>query len=202
MKYRSILVSHIIVLWILLGGGVSAAADPTDKAGFDFFEAKIRPVLVRHCYQCHSAKAAATKMLKGGLQVDTREGLLRGGETGPALLAGQPEKSLLIAALKHDGLEMPPKNRLPASIVADFEKWIHLGAPDPREGGAVVAAETDLAAGRQHWAFQPLATAAPPQLQEDDWIRNDVDRFIRTRQQTEGVIGNPRATPLLSLIHI
>ena len=199
MKHRSILVSQLIVLWILFEGGVSTAADPTDKSGFDFFESKIRPVLVRHCYQCHSAKAAAGKMLKGGLQVDTREGLLRGGETGPALIPGQPEKSLLIAALKHDGLEMPPKTRLPASIVTDFEKWIHLGAPDPREGGAVVTAETDLAAGRQHWAFQPLATVAPPQLQENDWVRNDVDRFIRARQQTEGVTGNPRATPLTLL---
>ena len=147
MKYRTILASQFVVLWAVVG--VAAAADPTDKSGLDFFEAKIRPVLVRHCYQCHSAKAAAGKMLKGGLQVDTREGLLRGGENGPALIAGQPEKSLLVAALKHDGLEMPPKNQLPAAIVADFEKWIRLGAPDPREGGSVVAADTDLVAGRQ-----------------------------------------------------
>ncbi|MEE3371920.1 MAG: PSD1 and planctomycete cytochrome C domain-containing protein [Planctomycetota bacterium] len=199
MKYRSSLVSHFLAVCAVVGGGVSALAAPADKAGLDFFEAKIRPVLVRHCYQCHSAKAAATKMLKGGLQVDTREGLLRGGETGPALIAGQPEQSLLVAALKHDGLEMPPKNRLPASIITDFEKWIRLGAPDPRTGGSVEAAGTDLEAGRQHWAFQPLAAAAPPPVQDNGWIRNDVDRFIRTRQQTAGVTANPRATPLTLL---
>ena len=199
MKYRSSLVIQCLAVWALVGGGILAAAAPADKAGLDFFEAKIRPVLVRHCYQCHSAKAAATKMLKGGLQVDTRAGLLRGGETGPALIAGQPAQSLLVAALKHDGLEMPPKSRLPASVVVDFEKWIRMGAPDPREGASVETTGTDLEAGRQHWAFQPLAAAAPPQVQDNGWIRNDVDRFIRARQQTAGVTANPRA-PSLTLL--
>ena len=98
-------------LTVVLLASTSFAADKPaeDRKGLDFFESKIRPVLVRHCYKCHSAKAASTKMLKGGLQVDTRSGIRKGGETGPAVVPGQPGKSLLVAALKHDGLEMPPK---------------------------------------------------------------------------------------------
>ena len=146
---RTVLVG---LLGLLLASTVTAAdktaADKTaaDRKGLDFFESKIRPVLVRHCYQCHSAKAAATKMLKGELQVDTRSGIRKGGETGPAVVPGQPGKSLLVAALKHDGPKMPPKAKLPASIVADFEKWIQLGAPDPRDGKAVATQEAQLEA--------------------------------------------------------
>ena len=199
MKYRLSRVGQLFVFCAVVLGWVFTAAAQADKSGLDFFESKIRPVLVRHCYQCHSSKAAAGKMLKGGLQVDTREGLLRGGDTGPVLIPGQPAKSLLVAALKHDGLEMPPKTRLPASIVADFEKWIRLGAPDPRVGGSVAAAETDIEAGRRHWAFQPLTAIVPPQVPDEGWIRNDIDRFIRARQQKAGVVANQRAVPLTLL---
>ena len=177
----------------------SVATAQTDKSGLDFFEAKIRPVLVRRCYECHSAKAAAAKALKGGLQVDTRDGIRQGGETGPAMIPGQPEKSLLIAALKYDGLEMPPQAKLPASIVADFEKWISLGAPDPRDGKSVAMAETDIVSGREHWAFQPLAQPAPPQPTDANWIRSDLDRFIRVRQESAGVVPNKLAQPLTLL---
>jgi len=128
------------VLAVVLLASSTAMAAEKDRKGLDFFESKIRPVLVRHCYECHSGKAAASKTLKGGLQLDTRIGIRNGGETGPAVLPGQPDKSLLIEALKHDGLEMPPKSKLPASIIADFEKWIAIGAPDPRDGPTVVTA--------------------------------------------------------------
>ena len=177
----------------------SLATAQTDKSGLDFFESKIRPVLVRRCYQCHSAKAAASDALKGGLQVDTRDGLRKGGETGPAVIPGQPSKSLLIAALKYNGLEMPPKAKLPAAIVADFEKWIRLGALDPREGKSVALAETNIDTGRKHWAFQPLDQPVPPQPNDGDWIRNDVDRFIRVRQQAAEVVPNRVAAPLTLL---
>ena len=132
------------VLSVVLLASSTAMAAEKDRKGLDFFESKIRPVLVRHCYKCHSGKAAASKTLKGGLQLDTRTGIRKGGETGPAVVPGQPAKSLLIEALKHDGLEMPPKSKLPASIIADFEKWIALGAPDPRDGPAVATTEIDI----------------------------------------------------------
>src|SRR5215212_10035016 len=105
----------------------------TARAGeFDFFEAKIRPVLVEHCYKCHSA---TSEKLKGGLHLDTKAGVLRGGETGPAVVPGDPSKSLLIRALeyKDETLQMPPKQKLADSVVQDFVEWVKSGAPDPRE---------------------------------------------------------------------
>lgn len=198
-----------IVLVVAVSLSVTPVATAADKPvakkptaarkGLDFFESKIRPVLVRHCYQCHSAKAAAGKTLKGGLQVDTREGIRKGGETGPAVIPGQPAKSLLIAALKHEGLEMPPKAKLPASIVADFEKWIGLGAPDPREGKSVASTEIDIDAGRKHWSFQALSRVKVPQVKDTGWVRNDLDRFILARQQSAGITANRTATPLTLL---
>ena len=192
-------------LTVVLLASTSFAADKPaeDRKRLDFFESKIRPVLVRHCYKCHSAKAASTKMLKGGLQVDTRSGIRKGGETGPAVVPGQPGKSLLVAALKHDGLEMPPKAKLPASIVADFEKWIQLGAPDPRDGKTVATTTIDIKAGKTHWSFQPLADVKPPQVADGDTVRTDIDRFIHTLQRAKGISPNPRATPatLLRRLH-
>src|SRR5215831_20258771 len=98
----------------------------------EFFEKKIRPVLAERCYECHSAKA--TK-LKGNLLLDTREGTLKGGDTGPSIVSGDPDKSLLVRALRgndEDVKKMPPKQKLPAAQIADFEEWVRRGAPDPR----------------------------------------------------------------------
>jgi hypothetical protein len=116
---------QILVLVALLS---SAHAADTN-----FFETKIRPVLVEQCYKCHSAQS---EKLKGGLHVDTREGLLKGGDTGPSIVPGDPEKSLLIRALqyKDETLQMPPKKRLPDEVVNDFVAWVKSGAPDPRGG--------------------------------------------------------------------
>ena len=102
-----------------------------DEAGIRFFEEKIRPVLVEHCYSCHSADA---KKFKGGLRLDSKATLLKGGETGPALIPGKPNESLLIKAIRytHEELKMPPKEKLPAPVIADLERWVAMGAPDPR----------------------------------------------------------------------
>src|SRR5947208_16122477 len=111
---RSIVLASLIVLV----GGLSAAVD--DPKGVDFFEKNIRPVLVANCYQCHSATA---KELKGELRLDTKEGVRKGGESGLAVVPGKPEESLLIRALRHEeGLEMPPKDKLPDSVIANFVK--------------------------------------------------------------------------------
>ena len=95
-----------------------------------FFENKIRPVLVKHCYACHSEQAARTKKLRGGLRLDSRAALLKGGDSGPAVDLDKPAESLLIQALKYESLEMPPQGALPASIVADFQKWIERSDSD------------------------------------------------------------------------
>src|SRR5262245_57481951 len=123
-----------------------AQAQPTktfaDKPTADqiaFFEKKIRPVLVEKCYSCHSDKA---EKVKGGFYLDTREGIRKGGETGPSMIPGSPEKSKLIIALRHKDPDtaMPPKGKLPDSVIADFEAWVKMGAPDPRDGKAIAAA--------------------------------------------------------------
>ena len=145
----------------------------------DFFEKKIRPQMVEHCYQCHSAAAAAKGRLEGDLQLDTRDGTRRGGDTGPAVVPGNPEKSLLISALRHDELEMPPKRNLPARVIADFVHWIKLGAVDPRDGKRLEGnALIDWEQARKHWAFRPLDNHTPPDVAQPGWIRNGIDRFI------------------------
>src|SRR5262249_18766257 len=125
---------------------LARAAEP----GAQFFEQKIRPVLVSQCYECHSAQA---KKPKGGFLLDTKEGLLAGGDTGRALGPGKRVESLLIKAIRHDGLEMPPKGKLSDEVVADFERWVKMGAPDPRTktDAAERKAEIDIAKGRQFW---------------------------------------------------
>src|ERR1700741_2743871 len=115
---------HIVLA--LLGGFVATAlqAAENDPKGIDFFEKHIRPVLVANCYQCHSASA---KELKGELRVDTKEGIRKGGESGAAVIPGKPDASLLIQAMRHEeGMEMPPNNKLPESVIANCVKWVEM----------------------------------------------------------------------------
>ncbi len=150
-----------------------------------FFESKIRPVLVAHCYECHSSDS---KIVQGGLRVDSRDGLLKGGDTGPAIVPGRPEQSLLLKALRYDGIEMPPKAKLSASIVKDFETWLRLGAPDPRIAKEPKGIRTiDLEAGRKHWAFQPVADPALPPVRDEAWPIDAVDRFVLARLEQAGL---------------
>jgi len=187
---------RLLAVLILALCATGLRASEPDRKGLDFFEAKIRPMLVTHCYSCHSAGAAAKKKLKGGLLLDSRSGSRRGGESGAAVVPGKPGDSLLISALRHDGLKMPPKGKLPDEIVAHFVKWIEMGAPDPREGGGVVtASQVDLEAGRKHWAFQPLGQEEPPEVEKADWMRTPVDRFVKVRLERAGITANSRAEP-------
>src|SRR5262249_35840457 len=127
------------------------SAQPNARKGIEFFESKIRPVLVEHCYRCHSEEARKKGKLKAGLLLDSKAGLLKGGETGPALVAGKPRESLLLKALRHEGdLHMPPSGKLAAAILSDFEMWIKLGAPDPRDGkqGSIAEANIDWTKAR------------------------------------------------------
>src|SRR5262249_37820457 len=132
------------------------AAAHGQQPGVEFFEKKIRPVLVNHCYECHSAAAQKAKKLKGELLLDSKQGVREGGATGPAVVRGDVKNSLLLKALRHEGPKMPPQGPLPPEVVADFEAWVKMGAPDPRDGAVVVKKEIDIEAGRQYWAFQPL----------------------------------------------
>ena len=182
---------------LLILSGSSEAADDDDD-GITFFELKIRPVLAENCYKCHSAEAVANDKLKGSLQLDTREGIRKGGDTGPAVVPSQADASLILKALRHEGdLQMPPDNKLSEAIVADFAKWIEMGAPDPRDGAIAEVAETgvDIEAGKQHWAFQPLTKPTPPKVTDEAWVRTPADQFIRAKLEEQNIDSNPIADP-------
>jgi Protein of unknown function (DUF1553)/Protein of unknown function (DUF1549)/Planctomycete cytochrome C len=179
---------------LLLGlilGPAGRAADPD----FDFFEKKIRPVLAEHCFKCHSAEVERAGKLKGGLFLDSRDGVLKGGETGPAIVAGKPAESRLIRALRYDGeVRMPPKGKLSDAIVADFEKWVRIGAPDPRvNSGSRRAVGMTLEEGRKFWAYKPVAAPAPPPVKETEWATNEIDRFILAKLEEKGLKPSPDA---------
>ena len=163
-------------------GGLSAAPE----AGLEFFEKKIRPVLVEHCYQCHSTESVAANKLKGGLRLDTQGGTRAGGDTGPAVVPGKVDASLLIKALRQDQFEMPPKGKLPDAVIADFVKWIEMGAPDPRTKEVAVHPKPAVTAG-DHWAFKPVIAAKPPNVKRTAWLKGDIDRFVLARMEQQGL---------------
>jgi hypothetical protein len=153
------------------------------KEGVDFFEKKIRPVLVHNCYKCHSGDPAKAK---AHLVLDTRDGLRKGGESGEVVAPRHPEKSLLIEAIKYEGLEMPPDGQLPDEVIADFEKWVEMGAPDPRMGKAANPKnKIDLAEAKRYWAFQAPKASPASKVHDSAWPHSDIDRFILARLEKE-----------------
>jgi hypothetical protein len=162
----------------------------------EFFESKIRPVLVQHCYECH---AADSKTIRGGLLVDSRQGLLEGGESGPAIVPGNLEESLLISALKYQDFEMPPKEKLSPEIIANFEKWITDGAEDPRIASNAVGKPNgiDIEAGRKHWAYQPLRAPVIPKVKNSSWPSNDIDHFVLAGLEAAKMQAGPDAKKIV-----
>ncbi|MEY2407544.1 MAG: hypothetical protein QOF48_214, partial [Verrucomicrobiota bacterium] len=166
------------------------AAVPTakpDAAGLEFFEKNIRPLFVERCYNCHGAQA---EKLKGGLLLDTREGLLKGGDSGPAILAGAPDKSLLIKAVRYldPDLQMPPSKaggQLAPADIAHLEQWITMGAPDPRNASA--ASAKPRTPPEQHWAFKPVTRPALPAVKNNKSVQNEIDRFILAKLEARGL---------------
>jgi hypothetical protein len=157
------------------------------------FESKIRPILVKHCYECHSASA---KKIGGKLLLETPSEMLGGGESGPAIVPGRPDESLLIQALRYEDIEMPPKHRLPPAVIRDFETWVRMGAPDPRSaapaGRESPAITTDKAA---LWSFQPVSNSNPPTVKAADWPRGPIDAFVLSKIEEAGLMPAADATP-------
>lgn len=173
-----------LINFSLVTASVALSDDKSTTSGVDFFESRIRPILTEHCLECHSGDS---KILRGGLRLDSRQESLKGGDSGPAIVPGKPEDSLLIAAMKYDGLEMPPKGKLPDSVIADFEMWIRDGASDPRtESRPAKLRPVDWDAAKQHWSFQPLTDPQPPQVAGYEHHSNPIDRFILQRLAMEG----------------
>ncbi len=167
-----------------------------------FFENKIRPVLAEKCYKCHAENA---EKIKGGFVLDTREGIRRGGESGPGVVPGDLVKSLVIESLHYTNkdMQMPPEKgggKLPDSVIADFEQWVRMGAPDPREGKAsVVKSEWDTEKAKNHWAYQPVKRALVPAVKDIAWPRNDIDRLVLAGLETKGIrpVGDAQPEALL-----
>jgi hypothetical protein len=196
------LLKVILVFVASATGSLSVSAAGPDAKDIEFFEAKIRPVLAKHCYECHSAAAAAKGKLKAQLALDTRAGIQKGGESGKLVVAGKPNESSLLKALRHDAdaSAMPPNEKLPAAVVADFETWILRGAPDPRDGAAVsVKRGMSIEEGRKFWSFVPPQAVPPPAVKDVAWAHDDVDQFLRAKQEEIGLrpLGNTEPTLLL-----
>ncbi|MGQ0637206.1 MAG: PSD1 and planctomycete cytochrome C domain-containing protein [Planctomycetaceae bacterium] len=183
-----------IACWAALSRSAPAADDtarfakdsPTlTVAEQQFFEKQVRPLLIKHCYECHSTEA---KILKGGLYLDSRAGWMKGGDSGAAIVPGDPDNSLLIDAVRYAALEMPPQGKLPAPAIAILEQWVRMGAPDPRiDGAPTLATGPDPAAGRAHWSFQPLRKPDLPRVKNEGWPHSDVDRFILAGLDAQGL---------------
>lgn len=169
-------------------------AKPPTTGDAAFFENKIRPILVKHCYQCHSADA---KEVGGKLLLDSREGMRKGGESGPTVIARKPDQSPLIQAIRYDGLEMPPDQPLPESVVKDFEQWVRRGAVYPREPkrGGETSSNGEDAAEDVLWSLLPVADPALPAVRDSRWPRDPLDRFVLHKIEAEGLSPAADADP-------
>ncbi|HLJ56722.1 MAG TPA: PSD1 and planctomycete cytochrome C domain-containing protein, partial [Chthonomonadaceae bacterium] len=169
-------------------------AETADSAAAEMFEKKIRPALAQNCYECHSQSAGKSL---GGLTLDTRAGLLKGGSRGTGLVPGHPDKSLLIEAITYSrpDLKMPPKGKLPESVIADLTEWVRHGAVWPAD--SVPAARSASGAAdklkRSHWAWQPVRKVAPPPVKRAAWPQNAIDRFVLAKLEAKGLTPQPKA---------
>jgi len=185
-----------VVAAAVLGMAVGARGDDAELARVDFFEAKVRPILVERCYSCHSAGA---KSVKGGLVLDSAEGLEKGGDLGPVVEPGEPDESLLIEAIGYEdpGVQMPPKGKLPDEEIAVLREWVASGAffPAPKPGTAapVKALGIDFEEERRHWSYQPIRRHEPPATRDQEWATSSIDPFILAKLEAEGLTPSPPA---------
>ncbi|MFN0052228.1 MAG: PSD1 and planctomycete cytochrome C domain-containing protein [Planctomycetales bacterium] len=184
----------ILLLVFSVSQRLNADEPPPTPEGLAFFEKRIRPLFIEHCYECHSTG----KKAKGGLTLDTRHGTRTGGDSGPTLIPGDPEHSPLVEAVRYKNRDrqMPPKGPLSEAQVRDLEAWVAMGAPDPRDAPPAEKPqrpEFDLEQGRRHWSFQPLANPAIPSVTHRDWVRTPIDAFVLERLEHSGLAPAPAA---------
>jgi mono/diheme cytochrome c family protein len=185
----------LLVAWIggcCLGATGSAQEKKPTPAAVQFFESKVRPVLAANCFECHGAKKQ-----KRGLRLDSLAGMLEGGDNGPVIVPGHPEKSLLVKVINHDGdVKMPSKSKkLPKEQIDALAQWIKMGAPWPgdgktpaKKGEFVISPEA-----RAHWAYQPVKRPPIPEVKNKAWVRNPIDAFILARLEAKGLQPAPPA---------
>ncbi len=186
---------------VLAGRLVASEEGPGRSAGgafppesIEFFESRVRPILVDSCLKCHGPKKQSS-----GLRLDSREAVLKGGENGPAVVAGKPAESLLVQAVSHthEDLKMPPSGKLSDPAVAILRQWVTLGVPWPADkngqGNSVGLAAPAAGEPVTHWAFQPVRKVTPPLAKNRAWIRTPVDAFVLARLEATGITPSPRA---------
>jgi len=195
--------SVIVCLLHCQTGAVSFAADVAEGTCFppeqvEFFEKHVRPVLIARCFECHSSDA---RKVEASLLVESRTALLAGGDSGPAIIPGDPNQSLLIEAIRYEFVEMPPKQKLSDEEIAALVKWVEMGAPWPADGlkPAEVATEHEQeldwnALRESHWAFRPVLSPPPSVVVDHSWPRGDIDRFILSRLEQAELKPAPAAS--------
>ncbi len=179
----------LLGVWCCVPGALAAALPKLSSRDTAFFENKIRPLLAQHCYKCHSVQAAK---VKGDLLLDTRAGLLKGGKSGAAIVAGDPENSLLIKAVRYSDpdLQMPPKGeKLSDPQIADLVQWVKMGAPAPD----ISNFKSQISNPRTHWSFQPVTRPVPPAVTNGAWVKTPVDAFILGQLEEQGLKPSPPA---------
>ncbi|MDG2180276.1 MAG: DUF1553 domain-containing protein [Mariniblastus sp.] len=184
-------VLQIAFAWSLLNANVVAQEDgDSGQKSFtareiEFFENKVRPLLSQHCLQCHGANE---KKIRGGLRLTSLEEMVSGGDSGPAIVPGHPEESLLISSVRYEDYEMPPKGKLKESEIDILVQWVKMGAPDSRKSRPIKESEpVSLEAGRNFWAFRPLKDSLPPATVDRNWPRSDIDRYLLARMESAGI---------------
>ncbi|HTL30075.1 MAG TPA: PSD1 and planctomycete cytochrome C domain-containing protein, partial [Tepidisphaeraceae bacterium] len=197
MLRRAATNSMVLIAMVMGGPAIAAGNDP---AGVEFFESRVRPVLVENCYACHSAES---KKLKAKLRLDIRDGFFKGGESGePTIVAGKPDDSMLITAIRQeDELKMPPKKKLANQQIKDIEAWVKMGAPYPEHAAPVATTAPSpsgphrmtLEEGRQFWSFKKPVEPNVPETKDASWAKNDIDRFVLAKLQENGLAPSPRA---------
>jgi hypothetical protein len=184
MKSANTIVSILRTLQVLIvfiSVGPLYAADREPLPGeLDFFESRIRPILVNHCYKCHSE---SSKQAKGGLRLDSRESVIKGGDSGTAVIPGHVNESLIIQAVAYDGgfYDMPPSGKLSEIQISDLKKWVQSGAADPRKSVGdtqMTGSKSSSTAAKNHWAFQKVKTPEIPKVIQNQWPLDAIDHFI------------------------
>jgi hypothetical protein len=184
--------SRLLLLFALSTAGCRCFAVEMTPDQRAFFESKIRPVLVKQCYECHSQ---AAKKLGGKLLLDAPSEMIAGGESGPSLVPGNPDESLIVQAVRYDGIEMPPKKRLPDHVVNDFVEWVKMGAPDPREDLPKTSIKAKASPGEQLWSLKPVSNPKPPKVKATDWPRGSLDVFILAKLEEKNLKPAAEAVP-------
>jgi hypothetical protein len=186
------LVAVCVVAWAASGASpaTNAAESVATAADLEFFESRVRPLLVAHCAECHS-QAAGT--VEGGLSFDTRGAFF---SAAGVAVAGKPEESLLVHAVRYDGdLQMPPEGKLPAAAIATLEEWVRRGLPWPDDGGPAPTEGFDITRRRaEHWCWQPPRRSPPPPVRAADWCRGPIDHFVLARLEAAGLPPAPEAS--------